>query len=414
MLATSVVSVCKPLGLIDDLTRFFLPTNKRQSRVSSSATMNGINSYKPDVPVETVTKQARQKPEPRGQKQLHHGSNKRKRSSPAVNVGKRLRQKSIGVRNTVVRSMSRGKPVSDHRKVTKLKQRRHRQQRDHVESLIDGLTDYFATHGERRLKSPALKSIASYGPESHQAASSHQLDSPTTDATKQLLATGIYSHELSHTKPRKPKATVEKLFDGLSSFFSVHNERRRQPTSPIPSASQDTGVKSETVSTDMVSNETKFSQLTNIPLKPMDRKTMAEKNSQLKGLFDGLSHLYTAHGDRKRKSPFFYTAHPTKSCPPANQQSAVTVKQESVGGGHDVAATAAASQTVKASDAKQQRMPEKLNINKSQVSRKSLKPTTPVAKKQQSSSGTLYFVQCHFVEMWNAHSTVRLTGVHMT
>ena len=350
--------------------------------------MIAVSSYKPvntNSPVTTVTKLAAQKPKQHSHKHLPRGSSMHKRTSPAVLVGKRLKERSIGTGSKVVRSMSRGKPINDSHKVTKLKQRRRRQPRDHVESLIDGLTDYFTAHAERRLKSPALKSISSYGPESHQAVSSHQLDSPT-ETSKQLLA-GMYSSELSHRQPAKQKkATVEKLFDGLSSFFSVQSEHRRQPTSPV---SPVTTVKHEATSADGRTAMTS-SPLMNVPSQLADRKAMVANISQLKGLFDGLSHLYTAHGDRKRKSPFFYTAQPsTKSRPPANQQSASTVKQESAGAGPDVPDTTAASQTMKVAKDKQQRMAGRLTTNKSPLLKKSLKLITPAAKKQPPSSGML-------------------------
>ena len=389
------MSVCKPLGLIDDLTRFFLPTNQRRSRVSSVATMSVSNSAKPvgDVStVLTVSKLLQQKPKQAEQRQLLRSSKGQKRLSPAVHVAKRLKQKSMNKSSKIV---SHTKLMSDSHKVTKPKQRRHRQPRDHVESLIDGLTDYFAAHGERRLKSPALKSIASYGPEGQQTASSQQLDSPTTT---------MFSPEFSH-KPRKhKKATVEKLFDGLSSFFAVQNEYRRQPSSPVLSAGQDAGVKNAAVDgrTGTVSAETKLSHLLNIPSMDTKRKMMAEKNSQLKGLFDGLSHLYTAHGDRKRKSPFFYTTQPAKSRALGSQQSASPVKQESVCTGPEVADAASTSQTVKVLKEKQQRMAEKLSTNKSQIPKKSLKAPSSLMKKQLSSSGmpfnasNLVFIQCNF------------------
>ena len=307
-----------------------------------------------------------------------------------MHVGKKLKQK-------VVRSVSRGKPVSGGVKVMKSKQHRRRQHRDHVGSLIDGLTDYFAAHNERRLMSPALKSMTSYGPGGDQAMSSHQLDSPT-DTSKQLLPS-LYASGLSHQQPLKhKKATVEKLFDGLSSFFSVQNEHRRQPTSPtspIPSGSRETSVRNEATSVDgrtgVASSEIKFSQLMNIPLKDTDGggRFAAAKTSHLKGLFDGLSHLYTAQGDRKRKSPFFYTAQPSKSRAAANQQPASPVKQEPVGTGPDVADTSTASQTVKVTKEKQQRIPGKLSMNKLQLSKKSLKPISPAIKRQPSSSGML-------------------------
>ena len=390
------MSVCKPLGLIDDLTRFFLPTNQRRSRISSSATMSVTTSYKPDIAnssAPVVMKLAPQKPQQHWHKQLLRGRSVRKRLSPAEHVGKRLKQTSVNTSNKASRNVNRGKPVSDGRKATKPKQRRHRQYRDHVESLIDGLTDYFAAHGERRLKSPALKGVSSYGSESHQVVSSHQLDSPT-EISKQLLPS-MYSSELDHRQPRKQKkATVEKLFDGLSTFFSVQSEHRRQPTSPILPGSYETSVRSDVASMDsstgMPSSETKLNQLMNMPLKDMDRKMMAAKNSHLKGLFDGLSHLYTAHGDRKRKSTFFYTAQPTKGRPPANQRPVSTVKQEPVGTVSDVQDKSAASQTVKVSKEKQQRTQiGKLSTNKSQLLKKSLKSVTFVAKRQLSSSGLL-------------------------
>jgi len=328
-----------------------------------------------------VTKQSQQMPKQPRHKQLLRGSKVQKHPSPAVHVAKRLKQKSVNRSSKVVRSVSRRKLNNDGHKVTKPKQRRHRQPRDHVESLIDGLTDYFAAHGERRLKSPALKSVASYGLESQQAASSHQLDSPTET---------MYSPDFSHRKPRKhKKATVEKLFDGLSSFFAVQNEYRRQPLSPLPSTSQEASVKNAAAGshTGTTSSETRLSQLLNMPSMDVERKMMAEKNSQLKGLFDGLSHLYTAHGDRKRKSPFFYTTLPAKSPALTNQQPASPVKQESVGKGTDVTDTAAVSQTVKISKEKQQHIMDKLSTNRSQLPKKNLKSFLPVTKRQPSSLG---------------------------
>ena len=372
------MSVCKPLGLIDDLTRFFLPTNQRRSRVSSAATMSVTNSFKPlgdNSAALTVTNLLQQNPKQPRHKQLLRSTKGQKRLSPAVHVAKRLKQKSVNKSSKVVRNVSR-KLISDSRRVKMPKQRRHRQHRDHVESLIDGLTDYFAAHGERRLKSPALKSIASYGSESQQAVSSHQLDSPTET---------MYSPEFSHRKPRKhKKATVEKLFDGLSSFFAVQSEYRRQPSSPVTPVSQETGVKNAAAAgqTGTTSSETKLSQLLNMPTLDADRKVLTEKNSPLKGLFDGLSHLYTAHGDRKRKSPFFYTTQPAESRAQADQQPASPVKQQSVGRGPGVTDTATASQTVKVAKEKQQRMTDKLSTNKPQLPKKSLKPLSPVTKKQ--------------------------------
>ena len=360
--------------------------------------MSAISSYKPtsaDSTVPTVTKSVQQKPTQHLHKRLLRGSKVQKPLSPAVRVVKRLKQKSI---NKVVRSASHGKPRSDVSKVTKPKQRRNRQHRDHVESLIDGLTDYFAAHGERRLKSPALKSISSYVPENHQAMLSQQLDSPT-ETGKQLL----YSSEHSRIQPRKQKkATVEKLFDGLSSFFSVQSEHRRQPTSPITPGGQETIIKNEATSVDsqngMTSSEVKFSQL-----KLADRRMMAAGNSQLKGLFDGLSHLYMAHGDRKRISPFFYTPQPTKSLSLASQKPASAVKQESGATGPEVQETSATSQTVKVVKEKQQRMPGKLSTNKLQLSKKSLKPVMPVVRRQLSSSGTVIcFLQLYFVQLYSA------------
>lgn len=382
-LDTSLVSVCKPLGLIDDLTRFFLPTNKRQSRVSSSATMTGISSYKP-VHADSIAP-AKQKPKQRWHKHILRGNKLyNKHLSPAVQVGKKLKQKSATMGSRVVR-----KPASDGRNVMKSKQHRRRQHRDHVESLIDGLTDYFAAHDERRLKSPALKSIGSYAAETDQGVtSSHQLDSPT-ETSKHLLPPSVYSSSFSNSQPRKQK-TVEKLFDGLSSFFSVQNEHRRPPTSPLTPGTQGTGVRNGAVTpTDGGTSEIKFGQLMNVlSLKGGDGRL---KSQQWKGLFDGLSHLYTAHGDRKRKSPFFYTAQPTKSRPPlvVSQRPASPVKQESVATGSDVPGTSAASQAVKVSKEKQQRAPGKLNTNKSQAIKKSLKPISPVVKKQLSFSGML-------------------------
>jgi len=347
--------------------------------------MTAISSHKPVTDDSTAPTVTKLKPKQRQQKSVLRGNKVHKRLSPAVLVGKKLKQKSVKTGTKVVRS---GKPISDNRNMTKSKQRRRRQHRDHVESLIDGLTDYFAAHDERRLKSPALKSIGSYGTESRQAMSSHQLDSPT-ETTKQLLPS-MYSSDFSNRQPRKQKkATVEKLFDGLSSFFSVQNEHRRQPTSPIPSASQETSVRNDATSVDDRTNEIKFSQLTNVPLKDSDGRLTAIKTSQLKGLFDGLSHLYSAHGDRKRKSPFFYTAQPTKSRSLANQRPASPVKQESVGTGADVPGTSAVGQTVKVAKEKQQRMPGRLNTNKSQLPKKSLKPISPVIKRQMYSSGML-------------------------
>lgn len=358
--------------------------------MSSSATMSAVSSYKPvsaDSSVLTVTKLARKKSKQHTHKQLLRGSKAQQRLPPAVHVSKRLKQKSINTGNKLVRSMRRGKPVSDGRKVIKPKQHQHRQHRDHVESLIDGLTDYFAAHGERRLKSPALKSISSYGPD-NQTVSSHQLESPT-ETSKQLLPS-MYSSDLGHRQPfKKKKATVEKLFDGLSTFFSVQNEHRRQPTSPIPSGSQETGIRNDATSMDgrtgMQPSETKFSQLMNMQLKHADGSMISVKNSPLKGLFDGLSHLYSAHGDRKRKSPFFYSAQPANSRAPDNQQPVSTVKQESIVTGPDSSDTSAANQTVKVEKEKQQRMPDKLSTNKLQMSKKNLKPITPVSKKQSSS-----------------------------
>jgi len=373
--------------------------------VSSSATMSVISSVKPvgdDSAVPTVTKLSRLKPNQARHTQLLRGSKGQKRQSPAVHVAKRLKQKSMSKINKVAKSVNRRKPVSDGYKVTKPKQHRHRQHRDHVESLIDGLTDYFTAHGERRLKSPALKSIGLYGSESQPTESPHQLDSPTET---------MYSPEFSRRKPRKhKKATVEKLFDGLSSFFAVQNEYRRQPSSPGPSASPEAGVKNAVLfgRTGTPSSETKLSQLLNVPSMDAVRKMMAGKTSQLKGLFDGLSHLYTAHGDRKRKSPFFYVTQPTKSRALANQQHASPVKQESVGTGPEVTDAAAASQTVKVVKEKQQRMTDKLSTNKSQLPKKSLKPVSPIIKKQLSSLGmpalmpvTFCFIQCNFdVHNW--------------
>lgn len=377
------MSVCKPLGLIDDLTRFFLPSNRRRSRVSSAATMTAVSTYKPVSVDSTATPVTKQKPKQRWHKHILRGSKTHKHLSPAVRVSKKLKQKVLR------------KPISGGVKVMKSQQHRRRQHRDHVGSLIDGLTDYFAAHNERRLKSPALKSMASYGLGGDQAMSSHQLDSPT-DTSKQLLPS-LYASDLSHQQPRKQKkATVEKLFDGLSSFFSVQSEHRRQPTSPtspIPPGSQETGVRNEATSVDgrtgVASNEIKFSQLMNVPLKDTDGRLAAAKTSHLKGLFDGLSHLYTAQGDRKRKSPFFYTAQPTKSRAAANQRPASPVKPELVGTGPDVADTSTASQMVKVTKEKQQRTPGKLSINKSQLPKKSLKPISPAIKKQPSSSGML-------------------------
>jgi len=385
-LDTSLVSVCKPLGLIDDLTRFFLPSNKRRSRVSSSATMTGISSYKPVSVKGTAPAVTKHKPKQRWHKRILRGNKLHKHLSSAVRAGKKSKQKSVKV---MVNKVD-GKLASDNCDVTKSKQRRRRQHRDHVESLIDGLTDYFTAHDERRLKSPALKSISPYTPESHQGAtSSHPLDSPT-ETSKQLLPPSMYSPSFSSSQPRKQK-TVEKLFDGLSSFFSVQNEHRRPPASPVTPVSQGTSVRNGAVTPiDGRTNEIKFSQLMNVPsLKDGDRGL---KSQQLKGLFDGLSHLYTAHGDRKRKSPFFYMSQPAKSRPPLvfNQQTASPVKQESVATGSDVPGPSAASQTVKVSKEKQQRVPGKLNTNKSL--KKSLRPISSVIKKQPSFTGMLFSI----------------------
>lgn len=341
--------------------------------------MSAVSSYKPvtaDTPVHTVTKVAKQKPKRQLHKQLFRGGKVQKHMPPTILVGKRLKQKSINTGIKLARTTTSGKPVSDARKVKKPKQ--HRQHRDHVESLIDGLTDYFATHGERRLKSPALKSLSSYAPESCQAASPEQLDSPTTETCKQLL----YSSQLGHTQPRKQKkATVEKLFDGLSTFFSVQNEHRRPNTSQIAPGSEETEA---ILVGGQTSSDIKFSHYMNVPLKLSDRKRMEEGNSQLKGLFDGLSHLYTAHGDRKRNSPFFYTVQPTKVRSLPCQRPALPVKQKL-----KVQDTSPASETDKVSKDKQQKMPGKLIMNKSPLLKKSSKPVTPVVKRQSSTSGLL-------------------------
>jgi len=349
--------------------------------------MNAVSSYKPDSAnntVPTVTKSTQQKPKQRRHQLLPRYSKGLKHPTSAVRAASKiLRHKSLNKGSRVIRRVDHREHLTDSRKVTKPKQRRRRQHIDHVESLIDGLTDYFTAHGERRLKSPALKSISSYGSESPQATSSHQLHSPTE--------TSVYTSQFSHGLPRKQKkATVEKLFDGLSTFFAVQNEhRRRQPTSPIPSSSQETVVKNDALMEGRTSAETKLSELMSMPIKEVDRKMMAIKTSQLKGLFDGLSHLYSAHGDRKRKSPFFYTVESNKSNAVANQRPASPVKQESVGAAAEVLDTSPATQTVKAAKEKQHRMPSKLSTNKLQLSKKSAKPLQPVTKKQPSSSGML-------------------------
>jgi len=375
-LDASLLSVCKPLGLIDDLSRFFLPTNQRRSRVSSKATMTAADSVKlvnNDSTVPTATKLLQQKSkQPRNKKPLLNSQGP-KHSSAAVHIAKRLKQKSVNKGSKMLKGVSHVKSLAD---VCKPKQ--HRQHRDHVESLIDGLTDYFTAHGERRLKSPALKSIGSYGSDSQQAVSSYQLDTATE--------TGVYSAKFSHRQPQKQKkATVEKLFDGLSSFFAVQSEHRRYPTSPVTPGGQEAGLKNAAVDRRTASSETKLSRLLNIPSINADRKMMAANSSQLKGLFDGLSHLYTAHGDRKRKSPFYYTAQPTKSSSVASQLPSLSVKQEAVG--NDVSESAVTNQTAKPTNSRQAEVPSKLNTNKSQSSKKSPKPVSPVTKKPLPSSG---------------------------
>ena len=391
--------MCKPLGLIDDLTRFFLPTNQRRSRVSTSATMNlssSLNTHSADRKVLAVSKLTHPKPL-RWQKPLLRGSKEPKHRKPAVHAALKLKQKSVTTGSRVAGGVRLRKPASNVRRVVKQpKHRRNRQHRDHVESLIDGLTDYFSTHGERRLKSPALKSIASYGSERTQAASSHQINSPT-ELSKQLLPSMYSSGSMPPRKQKK--ATVEKLFDGLSSFYSVQSEhRRRSSTVSQTPESPEAGVKTTPTLIDrgpsVAPAELKFSKLMNIPSKVVDRKMAALKTSQLKGLFDGLSHLYTAHGDRKRRSPFFFAAEPAKSQSnptSLNQQPASEVKQEPVGtAGPSVSDTSAGNQTIKVAKEKQQRSPGKLSTNKLPVSKKSSKPVPPVVRKQPSSSGMFY------------------------
>lgn len=207
--------------------------------------------------------------------------------------------------------------------------RRRSQRGDHVERLFDGLTHFFTAHGKR----PSVFRRPD-----------EEFREPTPVKVESLLERRKRQH--------KHRTQVQLLFDGLSQFFTARNVRRSEESvhSPRPlsqkrkmasSPSKDDNSeqsksgkkhKLEDVDGDLqpssLKSGSKRIRLSPATLSSTQRvasriveksrqfKAKKEKKKavrrrrrescQLKSLFDGLSHLYTAQGERQRKSFNFY------------------------------------------------------------------------------------------------------------
>lgn len=130
--------------------------------------------------------------------------------------------------------------------------------------------------------------------------------SERTVATRNSAVNVTAFHTLQQRS--KKRTQVEALFDGLTQFFSIRNNvrKRNRPCSASDELSSE--IMLDSLPTDSIclqkaaAAECSASCLNNIDTASM----------QLKNLHDGLSHLYSVNGERKRKSRFFYAPSPIR------------------------------------------------------------------------------------------------------
>lgn len=337
-------------SLNDGLTKFFTPSNKRKSRVSS-VSLEGI-AAKGEVVVKKACKSARVTSMVTQKSRHHQAASKLIRKSHNIQRNQINKKRKEHVVNSKLRTVAalqdglsnyftvRGKRKSLFRKTEEseegerdyisvsseeitvpavIKVHRRSSRGDHVELLYDGLTHLFTARGKRP---SAFRKPAS--------------DSEKTG--RELIKCQKRQH--------RHRSQVQGLVDGLSIFFTARSTRRLQDVVKIPdhvhqqklidtkgdnccnsTASElcltkqktedsslqkfvpESCVKRIKISGSTLSSSRKAANQIAKRSRQFKVKRVGRRRGescQLKALYDGLSHLYTAQGERQRKSFNFY------------------------------------------------------------------------------------------------------------
>jgi hypothetical protein len=283
----SVVHSCKRLGLIDNLSAYFLPANIRSSRVSSRAVMSGTVRY--------------------------HMAD-RKSADETLHKGG-MRQDSSLQLESIVNGLpkiftARGRRLSALSTVSKLHwdDKRSFECAEHVAKVksVSMMCQRKSSHTARKVLKLKIKSSKKYSLFSEEK-EGHDGFSEKSEQTTRKSRVDV---ETFHTfrQHSKKRTQVEALFDGLTQFFSIHNNtrKRNRPCSAINDLSS--GLMLDNM---LTNNNCLQKAAAAVSSAPCPNK-IGTSNTQLKKLQDGLSHLYSVNRERKRKSRFFYAPSPVR------------------------------------------------------------------------------------------------------
>jgi GNAT superfamily N-acetyltransferase len=288
-LAKSLVTVCQPLGLIDDLTRFFMPANKRRTIVSCKATLD-VSSVdrNTDAGCQSHPQHCKQHLFPKSCNYFVKRLQKRERKS------RQLKMLCDGLtkfytarcqrRPTTVSSCAGKLLRSDiattsvrHKRTVVAHSKHHRI--NQIESLSDGLSEYFRVRQHRRHSVDELLNRT-------------VVDNGLTPAARVVDNRPVKTAQ----KHFRKRSQVKSLFDGLSPLFSVDDKRCRRRFRYQQCVSSVASARSIIKKSHRVHRAA-------VAAAAMNCRRVGR---QLKSLYDGLSHLYTARGQRQRKSAYFY------------------------------------------------------------------------------------------------------------
>ena len=184
-------------NLVDGLSRFFTPTNKRSSRVSLSASQISIEDLSPDEDRNYLGMQSQEEEEDKVE-------NKVSVSKPTKPVSKTSKSTQSKSQKAASRLVKRSKLVQANR--VRIKKKGDHPLSNQLRGLFDGLSEFFNVTGERKRTLPV------YNPK-------RQINSFPTSVSSWAKESPLSSSNLSHGALCQPHA-CDSIGDSLNVCIS--------------------------------------------------------------------------------------------------------------------------------------------------------------------------------------------------
>jgi len=281
-LESPIFDVCKPRGLIDNLTKYFLPANKRRSSVSSKAVLSRYPHISYELHADNAHikrfKHRQLEVLDDGLSQFYTASGKRQSaihcisqlhkevhfaSKHIITNGTVKQNECFSTASDIARSIVHPSKTNDSRKYSS--------------SVLQ--------KGADNAKKSYLPSFFTVGLHAGRSVDNKSVD--------------------RFSKRSKKRSQVDVLFDGLTPFFSIGS--MDQPRHHVASA-HTCDDKSYKLLKCKIADEPDTERVSSV----VHHSQVSTKSLQVKKLSDGLSHIYAVNGERKRKSPFFYSYPPVR------------------------------------------------------------------------------------------------------